>query len=165
MGFSDEPTAIDALRKGYGNVSTALDILERGEAVTARGSTESNQYRTQLLRLEEMGFTDRGKAGAALQATNGNVEEAVERLLSGSEPAQRPEPPRQQYQAPRISPEPPRQQLAATMPSRTSVPPSGLSVPQTMPRQQQQPQQQQTSFVNDLIGAFIFCLLHSRSAS
>ena len=40
------------------------------------------KYKDQLLKLEEMGFTDKQKNLEALKATNGNVEVAIERMMN-----------------------------------------------------------------------------------
>jgi hypothetical protein len=41
------------------------------------------RFKTQLEQLNEMGFTDKEANIRALTATNGNVQNAIERLLSG----------------------------------------------------------------------------------
>ena len=63
----------------------------RGQNETAGAAAEQNsstatvpateRYRTQLARLNEMGFTDEDANIAALQATGGSVNMAIERLL------------------------------------------------------------------------------------
>lgn len=171
MGFDDEVAAVTALKRAYGNVSGAIDILEREQASGGSSSTtlsgsgqaraaatptlprvsvEGSPYRNQVLRLEEMGFSDRAKSLQVLQQTNGNVEQAVERLLGGSTSSEAPAP----SSRPSPSAQQPRQQPVQQ--SRPTQQQQQQSMPRPVPqqqRQQQQPQQQSTSFVNDLIGS------------
>lgn len=63
-----------------------LDFSSFGAAAAAPAAPVGNPeelYASQLVQLADMGFSNREQNLRALQATQGNVHAAVERLLSG----------------------------------------------------------------------------------
>eukprot|EP00193_Tetraselmis_chui_P009470 CAMPEP_0177768520 /NCGR_PEP_ID=MMETSP0491_2-20121128/9766_1 /TAXON_ID=63592 /ORGANISM="Tetraselmis chuii, Strain PLY429" /LENGTH=507 /DNA_ID=CAMNT_0019285335 /DNA_START=343 /DNA_END=1866 /DNA_ORIENTATION=+ len=69
---------------GMGDMQSMMNAMMGGGAVGGTPAADpETQYATQLQSLSDMGFSDRQANIRALQATAGNVNAAVERLLSG----------------------------------------------------------------------------------
>lgn len=62
-------------------ISSAMGGLGAPPAAAAAAQPPDELYRRQLEQMESMGFTDRAANIAALQATGGSVNAAIERLL------------------------------------------------------------------------------------
>eukprot|EP01024_Parvocaulis_polyphysoides_P070689 TRINITY_DN8734_c0_g1_i10.p2 TRINITY_DN8734_c0_g1~~TRINITY_DN8734_c0_g1_i10.p2 ORF type:complete len:140 (+),score=28.68 TRINITY_DN8734_c0_g1_i10:59-421(+) len=67
---------------GGADLASLLGTMGGGAAMPAVQDPET-AYATQLQQLQDMGFVDRSANIRALQATGGNVNAAVERLLQG----------------------------------------------------------------------------------
>tara|TARA_B110000208_G_scaffold98877_1_gene123484 strand:- start:289 stop:831 length:543 start_codon:yes stop_codon:yes gene_type:complete len=81
---SDAPASAPADEATSGGFDvSALAAALPPDAVTAPAAP-AEPYAAQLASLDEMGFTDRSAALRALTAANGDVDVAIERLLSGS---------------------------------------------------------------------------------
>lgn len=87
-GGVDSPMKNDSIGGGGGGGGNGFSGLGGGFGGGDNGpfslppvADPETAFATQLSQLEAMGFADRAAAIAALQATGGNVEAAVERLL------------------------------------------------------------------------------------
>jgi ubiquilin len=70
---------------GMGGMGALGGLGASGASPASTGLASQNPrelYKNQLAQIKDMGFYDEEKALIALQATNGNVDAAVERLLS-----------------------------------------------------------------------------------
>ena len=66
------------------SIPSSTSAAAKTTAATTTTTTANKSYQEQMIKLREMGFTQPVANMTALQATNGNLQEAIDRLVSHS---------------------------------------------------------------------------------